>query len=149
MDELDLRIRTHLYASFVADGHAFTPAETGEALGLAEKEVAEAYERLHDAHALVLDPGTTEIRMLNPFSAVETPYRVDAGGRSWFGNCAWDALGILGALHAEEGHVVSACPDCGEQLELEVAGGELVGGVDLLVHFVVPARRWWDDIVFT
>jgi hypothetical protein len=32
--------------------------------------------------------------MLNPFSAVETPHRVEAGGRSWFANCAWDALGI-------------------------------------------------------
>jgi hypothetical protein len=148
VDELDLRIRTHLYASFVADGRPRTPAETCEALGLAEKEVAEAYERLHDAHALVLDPGTTEIRMLNPFSAVETQHRVEADGRSWFANCAWDALGIPAALHTD-GAVCSACPDCGEPVELEVREGELVRGAELLVHFVVPARRWWDDIAFT
>jgi len=30
-----------------------------------------------------------------------------------------------------------------------VRDGELVEGADLLVHFVVPARRWWDDIGFT
>jgi hypothetical protein len=24
-----------------------------------------------------------------------------------------------------------------------------VRGSELLVHFVVPARRWWDDISFT
>ena len=148
MDEFDLRIRTHLYASFVADGHAPTVAETGEALGLAAEDVAEAYRRLHDGHSLVLRPGTTEIRMLNPFSAVETPHRVKAGGRSWFANCAWDALGIPAALHAD-GAVSSECPDCGESLELEVRDGELVRGADLLVHFVVPARRWWDDIAFT
>jgi hypothetical protein len=148
MDELDLRIRNHLYASFVAEGRAPTPAEAGAALGLAEDEVAEAYGRLHDAHALVLHPGTTELRMLNPFSVGATPHQVEAGGRSWFANCAWDALGIPAALHAD-GSVSSECPDCDKPLELEVRDGELVRGAELLVHFVVPARRWWDDIAFT
>ena len=86
--------------------------------------------------------------MLNPFSAVETPHRVEAAGRSWFANCAWDALGIPGALHTD-GAVSSQCPDCGEPLQLEVRDGELVRGNDVLVHFVVPARQWWDDIAFT
>ena len=86
--------------------------------------------------------------MLNPFSAVETPHRVEAQGRTWFGNCAWDALGIPAALHAD-GVVRSQCPDCGEPLDLEIREGELVEGRDLLVHFVVPASRWWDDIAFT
>ena len=146
MDELDMRVRTHVYGSFVRDGVAPTAAETGAALGIEDPEGS--YRRLHDAHALVLHPGSTEIRMLNPFSTVETPHRVEAAGRSWYGNCAWDALGIPAALHAD-GRVDTACPDCGERLELEVRDGELVGGADLLVHFVVPARRWWDDIGFT
>src|SRR5688500_19856380 len=51
--------------------HARTPADVASELGLAEAEVATAYRRLHDAHALVLSPETAEIRMLNPFSAVE------------------------------------------------------------------------------
>ena len=148
MDALDLRIRNHLYSTFAAEGRAQSTADTAAALELAEDEVAAAYRRLHDAHALVLAPNTTEIRMLNPFSAVETPHRVEAGGRSWFANCAWDALGIPAALHTD-GTVGSQCPDCGDPLELEVRGGELVRGRELLVHFVVPARRWWDDIAFT
>jgi hypothetical protein len=149
VDELDLRIRSHVYSSFVRDRHARTPAEAAAELGLDADEVAAAYRRLHDAHALVLRAGTTEIAMLNPFSAGETPHRVEAGGRTWYGNCAWDALGILGALHLDDGHVTSECPDCGELLQLEVRGGTLVRGDDLVVHFVVPARRWWDDIGFT
>jgi hypothetical protein len=148
MDAQDLRIRNHVYASFVATGTAPTPREAASELGLGEDDVAAAYRRLHDAHALVLEPGATRIRMLNPFSAVETPHRVGAGGREWFANCAWDALGIPGALHTD-GSVHSACPDCGEPLELEVRDGELRRGSELLVHFVVPARRWWDDIAFT
>jgi hypothetical protein len=86
--------------------------------------------------------------MLHPFSAVPTPHRVVSAGRSWYANCAWDALGIPAALHAD-GDVESACADCGEPVRLTVRDGELVGGADLLVHFVVPARRWWDDIGFT
>jgi len=148
MDELDLRIRNHLYASFVRDGSAASVSEAAEALELALDEVRDAYQRLHDAHALVLQPGKTEVRMLNPFSAVETPHRVESGGRSWFANCAWDALGIPAVLRADA-RIDAACPDCGEQLELEVRGDELVRGSEPLVHFVVPARRWWDDIGFT
>jgi hypothetical protein len=148
VDELDLRIRNHLYASFVRDGRARTPAETAGELGLVVEEVENVYWRLHDGHALVLWPGTTQIRMLNPFSVVETPHRVEVGGRSWYANCAWDALGIPGALHSD-GRISSECPDCAEPVELEVRGGELVEGRELLVHFVVPASRWWDDIAFT
>ena len=148
MHELDLRIRNEVYSSFVATRRAPEPAAVADALGLAEDEVADAYRRLHDAHALVLRPGTTEILMLNPFSAVDTPHRVEADGRSWYANCAWDALGIPAALHTDAA-VGSECPDCGESLELEVRDGALVCGAELLVHFVVPARRWWDDIGFT
>ncbi|HUP31518.1 MAG TPA: organomercurial lyase [Gaiellaceae bacterium] len=148
MDELDLRIRNHLYSSFVRDGVAQASGQAAAELALGEDEAAAAYRRLHDAHAIVLEPGSTTIRMLNPFSAVETSHRVEAAGRSWFANCAWDALGIPGSLHTD-GRVESACPDCGEAVELEVRDGALVRGADLLVHFVVPARRWWDDIGFT
>ena len=148
MDELDLRIRNHVYGSFAQFGTALSPTQAADELGLRFHEAEAAYRRLHEAHALVLRPGTTEIRMLNPFSPVETSHRVEADGRSWFANCAWDALGIPGALHTD-GTVRSECPDCGETLELEVRDGELVEGRDLLVHFVVPASRWWDDIAFT
>ena len=149
VDELDLRIRNAVYSSFVSAGIAPSAAGIGGELGLAVEEVEAAFQRLHDAHALVLQPGSTRIRMLNPFSAVETPHRVETAGRWWHANCAWDALGIPHALHERDARIHSRCPDCGDRLELELGGGELVRGSELLVHFVVPARRWWDDIGFT
>ena len=148
MDELDLRIRNEVYASFVREGRAPAPADTAAALGLADEEVEGAFRRLHDHHALVLHDGSLEIRMLNPFSAVETTHSVEANGHTWFANCAWDALGIPAALRAD-GRLESRCPDCGESLELEVRDGVLVHGADLLVHFAVPACRWWENIAFT
>jgi hypothetical protein len=60
---------------------------------------------------------------------------------------AWDAFGILGAL-AVDGRVESSCPDCGEPYAVEVADGRVDAG-ELLFHCLVPAARWWDDIVFT
>lgn len=95
----------------------------------------------------MLEPGSDAIRMANPFSAVETPYRVHARGRSWYANCAWDAFGIPAAL-GSDGSFESVCPDCGEDYAVEVRGGA-IDRPDLVFHVLVPAARWWDDIVFT
>ena len=85
--------------------------------------------------------------MANPFSAVATPYRVHADGRWWYANCAWDAFGVLSALKVD-GRIESSCPDCGEPIAVEVRG-KRPGDESLLFHCLVPASRWWDDIVFT
>ena len=52
-------------------------------IGAEAEWVRSSWQRLHDAHALVLD-SNGQIRMANPFSAVETRYRVHAGGRCRF-----------------------------------------------------------------
>ena len=148
MEPGDLDVRRTVYFHVVARGAPPGVAETASLLGRDEDAVAAAYRRLHDAHALVLFPGTLDVWMANPFCFAQTPHRVTAGGRTWTGTCAWDALGIPGALH-DDGDVASECACCGEPLELAVREGELVRGADLLVHFVVPARAWWDDIGFT
>ncbi len=143
-DGSDIRIRNYVYRRFVELGRAPTLAELREELG---DEVQTALRRLHDAHAIVLEPDGAEIRMANPFSAVPTPYRVEAGGRSWYGNCAWDAFGIPAALHVD-GHVSSACPDCGDPIEIEICDERPVPD-EHVFHVAVPAAQWWDDIVFT
>jgi hypothetical protein len=148
MEPFDLDVRRHVYFSVVAEGRPPTTAETAAAFDASEPEIADAYRRLHDAHALVLFPGTTEIWMANPFCFAPTLHRVTAGGRTWTGTCAWDALGIPAALGCD-GQIESACACCGEPVTLEVRDAALVEGGDLLVHILVPARRWWDDIGFT
>ncbi len=147
MDELDLRVRRHVYRSFVELGRAPRADEVADELELGLDEVEASFRRLHDAHALVLERGTTRIRMANPFSTVPTPHRVQAAGRWWYANCAWDAFGICAALGVE-GHISSSCPDCGEAIELDVVGQRPVPD-DYAVHILVPAEHWWDDIVFT
>ena len=147
MDERDLELRNKTYALFVELGRAPAAAELARAAGLAVGEVEAAWRRLHEAHALVLNPATTELRMANPFSAVPSAYRVLASGRWWYANCAWDALGVCAALQAD-GRIESSCPDCGEPIGLEVRD-ERPDDESLLFHCLVPATHWWDDIVFT
>ena len=147
MDERDLRIRNHLYARFVDLGRAPTFDELGDELGLGRSEIEASLRRLHEARAVVLERDGTALRMLNPFSVVETPYRVEAEGRTWFGNCAWDSFGILAALGAD-GRVETTCPDCDEPVAVKVRG-ESPAPDDYVVHILVPAPRWWDDIVFS
>ena len=147
MDASDLRLRNLTYALFVARGRAPTAREVAAETGVAEAEVVAAWQRLHDAHALVLDADRAEIRMANPFSAVPTPHRVHADGRWWYANCAWDAFGICAALHTD-GRIETSCPDCATAIAFDVRDGRPAER-GLLFHCLVPAARWWEDIVFT
>ena len=147
MDEGDLRIRNHVYRRFVELGRAPRFDEIAGELGLSDGDAAGAIRRLHDAHALVLERDGARIRMAQPFSAVPTPHRVDAAGRWWYANCAWDASGVLAALGVD-GRVASSCPDCAEPIAIDVRGARPVADGHV-VHLLVPAAAWWDDIVFT
>jgi Alkylmercury lyase len=142
-----LEIRNLTYSMFVGLGRAPTADELAITAGLSRADVHAAWAELDQAHALVLNPATAEIRMANPFSAVPTAYRVRAAERWWYANCAWDALGICAALHVD-GEIEASCPDCGETIGVTLCGRR-VDDERLLFHCLVPAARWWDDIVFT
>jgi hypothetical protein len=147
VDDADILLRNITYGQFVDLGRAPTVGEVAAAAGMTVDDVLRGWQRLHDAHALVLDASTTGLRMANPFSAVSTPYRVWASGRWWYANCAWDAFGICAALHVD-GRIESACPDCDHAIDVAVRDGH-PDDERLVFHCLVPAAHWWDDIVFT
>ena len=96
---------------------------------------------------LLLEPDGVTIRMAPPFSGVPTQHQVTVDGIHYYANCAWDALGIPAALH-RPGLVHSRCEQSLEPLHLEVG----VNGPEpssWLFHCLVPAAKWWDDLVFT
>lgn len=127
---------------FAALMRAPTPAELGEATGLSEDEVRTQLRELHEQRMLVLEPEGDAIWMANPFSAVPTDYVAVVNGRRHFGNCIWDALGIvamLGGVGRVEKH----------DLRVECAIRRVSAPHEYVVHFLVPAARWWDDIGFT
>jgi hypothetical protein len=145
---LDRAVRWQVYST-LRDRSAAPPADViGTALGVGTEDVVASMRRLHDAHVLVLFDGTTDVRMALPFAAQATPFSVQIGDRRWWANCAWDAYAIPAALGADDASVETDCPDCGDPMRLEIRNGEAVPA-DALVHFLLPAARWWDDIVFT
>jgi hypothetical protein len=81
-----------------------------------------------DVPDLVVLDDDERILMAHPFAAHRRGTRVDAGGRTWWGNCAWDAYGIVAALGLRDAAIT---PD---------------GAV---FHIALPAREWWADIGFT
>ena len=142
----DTLVRCHVYDYVMREGVPPSVAATASALAHSPEEVAAAFRRLAGANMLVLQRDSAEILMANPFSAVPTPFQVHAGGRAFFGNCIWDALGIFAMLH-QDGRLDTSCGCCGTAMHLTIAGGSLEP-VAAIAHFAIPAAHWWDDIVF-
>ena len=115
-------------------------AETGAPPAVADEP---ALRELEARHLVVLDESgdVPVVRMAHPFANHRDGVRVEAAGRSWWGNCAWDALGIVALLGLDEATVE------GGGVRLSVSGGTPED--DALFHVAVPARRWWDDVGYT
>lgn len=146
MGDPDFRIRRYVYDQFCNGAGAPSKTAIAVALKLPIETVKEHLWDLSDAHVLVLsDDG--EIIMAPPFSAVPTSSVVEAAGRQWFGNCIWDAFGIL-AMMRVDGTVRTQCADCDVPLSASVRDGKLDGDTGV-VHFALPPAQWWNDIVFT
>jgi len=149
LSPLDARVRLAIHRRFLADERAPSAADIAADLGVAEADAAEAFRRLATGRAIVLREGAggPAIRMAFPFSADPTRFRVHSGGRAWWANCIWDALGIPVVLGADA-HIEARCGDCDDALSVTVQGGVL-SHTEGVVHFAVPAARWWDDIAVT
>lgn len=140
----DEAVRLAIMRMFVDEARPPAPNELASIVGMTQAEAEASLRRLADAHVIVLAPGTPLVWMANPFSALPTPFEVRSGDRRWWGNCIWDALGVLATIGLD-GEVRTSCPDCGEPLRLEVRDGE-IGGDAAVVHYSTPAAQWWDDI---
>jgi hypothetical protein len=144
---LDREVRLCVYRRFLADGRPPTHEQVAAELAVWTEEVEAAFRRLEAGHVLVFFPGTLDIWMANPLSAQATDFRVETSQGTHFGNCIWDAFGVV-AMLGGSGRVRTHCACCAAPMELAVSGGELALA-EGVAHFAVPARRWWDDIGYT
>ena len=127
MSEHDLRLRRAIFESFAATGK---PAEIP----------SDDLRSLAEQHVVALDDDG-KVWMAHPFAAHHDGTRVESGGRTWWGNCAWDGFGIVAALGLAEATITA------QDISLRVEHGAVTG--DAVFHVLVPARRWWADIGFT
>ena len=145
-ENLDASVRAAIYRHFADEATTPLAGDIAAVLGLTSDETRAAMRRLAAGKALTLR-ADGELLMAHPFSAVPTGYRVHGNGKSWWANCAWDALGFASMLGIDV-RVECACPDCREPMQVEVRNGALVDQ-PLRMHFALPPTKWWDDIVFT
>jgi hypothetical protein len=155
----DNDVRLLLFQEFVAAGEPPSAESLAARMHRPVAELRAALERLAAGKAIVLQPESREILMANPLSAVPTPFRVRSvgrkphQGRSFFGACVWDAMGIVALLQLgchDYGDAVldTSCGCCGEAMALTFRDGEPLPAQGV-IHFAIPARRWWENIVFT
>ncbi len=143
----DRLVRLYVYDHFTRTGQAPTIAEIAQTFSSPLPDIQAAFQRLVERKALVLQKESGEILMAEPFSAVPTPFRVETEEQSWWGNCIWDALGIPAMLNTDA-TIITSCGDCGEKMVLTIKYGFLRQG-EGVVHYLVPARDWWRDVIFT
>jgi hypothetical protein len=120
--EAQLALRRSIFEAFAAAG---APPELPDSRDLRALEAA---------HVVVLNEDA-RIVMAHPFAAHDRGARVDAGGRTWWGNCAWDGFGIVHALQLQDATITAA--------------GHTTDAAGVEFEVAVPAARWWDDIAHT
>ena len=145
-DGFDSRLRRYIYRHFVRKGRAPKVTEMAASLSASRAKIKNSLERLTRGHAIVLQENG-ELWRAAPFSAVSTAFPVQAGKRRWWANCIWDALGIPAMLH-EDARIDAACGCCNQEIIVQISRGKLATK-EGTIHFAVPARNWYDDVVFT
>ena len=147
LEALAREVRLYVFARSAESGQVPQAAEIAERLARPIAAIHAALRKLAEGKVLILAPHDGNIWAANPFCAVPSGVRVDAGGKRYWGICIWDALGIAASL-GRDANIQAPCGDCGDNLQLAVQGGKLTRS-EGIVHFAIPAHHWWDNIGFT
>ena len=140
-------LRIHIYDWLLERGTPPTLRELSRHFGEPETDLRRAVADLRIGKTVLPHPTTGEIWMAGPFASAESPYRVAGRKAWWWANCAWDMFGV--AVIANEAVRIDArCADCGAAMALR-GDPNREPTEDAVVHFLVPARHWYDDIGFT
>jgi hypothetical protein len=146
LDPEDLRLA--IYASLASTGRAPDVATLAARVGVEADEVERGIRRLGVERHLVLDSGG-RIVLAHPFAIIDLGFSVKGGHTLWWGGCIWDSFAIPHLVPGEpEVLVATTCQGCG-RAHAWVVGRDAPPAGDQLAHFLVPASRMWDDVVFS
>ncbi len=51
------------------------------------------------------------------------------------------------AMRGRDARIKTSCGDCGAPMEVRIVS-QVLQSAHGVAHYALPARRWWDDIVF-
>lgn len=145
--DLGTEIRILVYDYLVERGNPPSVAEIANRLSMTDDEARTRLAGLKIGKTILVHPATGEISMAGPFSASKTQYRAVGSRTAWWANCAWDMLGIP-MIARESVRIDTHCTDCDDPWTL-TATTHAPPAQEGIVHFLLPARRWYDDIGFT
>ena len=144
------RVRKFIFDHFLE--HAAPPVveQVMTQFALSRDEAAAVLRDLEAGRHLALVKGTARILMAFPFSAVATPFRVTAGGRTYFANCSWDAVAFHAMLRTDI-RVESYCHHCAAPIALEMRNSQVTHAdpPGTLIYLARPPTQWWEDITTT
>ena len=146
-EELAREVRLYVFRQAAETARVPQPPQIAQAFGRPQAEIQEALKQLAAGKVLILAPNDGNIWAANPFCAVPSGFRVEAGAKAYWGICIWDSLGICAAL-GTDAVIRALCGDCGDAMRLEIKNGALVHS-EGIIHFAIPAHHWWDNIGFT
>jgi Alkylmercury lyase len=142
----DSRLRLFVYRHVQSREQCPTIVEMARGLQTTAAKVRASLTRLSESHAFMTQEDG-ELWRAAPFSCIPTGFPVTVGKKSWFGNCIWDALGIPAMLN-KDARIGAACSCCNLDMPVEIRRGRLRAG-EGMIHIAVPARLWYQDVVFT
>lgn len=146
MELEDLRVA--VYESFSQRGQAPTHAELATLFDVSPAEVAVVLRRLAQGRHVLLGPNE-QILMAHPFSSVPLGFSVMSTRTLWWGGCAWDSFALPNLVPDQAPMLVATqCPACGRAHAWSVGTDGPPEG-DQVAHFLVPAARMWDDVLYS
>ncbi len=130
----------------IVNGYAPDVKILADILNRSDDDVIKAMHSLAETKGVVLHPQKQKVWLIPPFSLAPTNFYVQSKNGGWWGNCAWCSLGIV-ALINEDAIITTSIGAHGKQIEFKIEDGE-IGNDNLLVHFPVPIKRAWENVVY-
>jgi len=143
MTPFDRQVRAQIYRLVAGGASSVDASVISSSRGWDTPEVESSLKRLAVEHVIALLDDSYRVWMAHPFSGIETSYQTVIGDQAWYANCAWDALAILALLGDGEARASGAAGE----LVWKVQDGQVTPRG--IVHLLVPAKNFWDDVGFT
>ncbi|KAI8802191.1 putative transmembrane protein [Cladochytrium replicatum] len=140
-------VHAFIIRTFLAKQRPPSILELSEKFECDPADARSALRSLADYHGVVLHPHNDKIWIAHPFSAAPTTFVVRSSSRKWWGNCAWCSLGVA-CLVGDQVTIETRLGALDDSVTIEIKDGQLVD-TDFVVHFPVPMRNAWDNVVYT
>ncbi|UJR11468.1 hypothetical protein I4U23_015647 [Adineta vaga] len=147
--ELNLSHLHHiLIKEIVQNSHVPTIANLSTIFQRSKEDIIQCLKDLEEYHGVVLHPKTSEVWIIHPFSLSPTNFWVESSQGQWWGNCAWCSLGIAALLN-QDTTITTTLGGESKQIKIHIKDGQLIANERLFIHFPIPMRNAWDNVVFT